>query len=134
MLLKEYERNNREIKGLRLQVALRHTGSFSFFPQRAQVSVSPLVHCQQSSESIILQTSEILIPRVLCCGIMLLYPVKICHLYWVNKMLIGQYPGRKYRGSAHTRRILGRGKAEMVVIQRKQNENAALRKGTKSSS
>ena len=25
-----------------------------------------------------------------CCGTMVLYPVKICHLYWFNKMLISQ--------------------------------------------
>ena len=25
-----------------------------------------------------------------CCGTMVLYPVKICHLYWLNKTLIGQ--------------------------------------------
>ena len=32
-----------------------------------------------------------------CCGIMLLYTVKIYHSYWFNKMLIVQQPGRKYR-------------------------------------
>ena len=25
-----------------------------------------------------------------CCGTMILYPVKICHLYWFNKVLIDQ--------------------------------------------
>ena len=64
-----------------------------------------------------------------------MYAVKICHLYWFSKMLIGQYPGRKYRQGDQNRRILGRGKAESAVItqmQRKQDENASLIKGTKS--
>ena len=68
---------------------------------------------------------------------MVLYFVKICHLYF-NKILIGQQPGRKYRqddqaGSrcvwGDQNRILGRGKAESAVItqmQRKQDTNASL--------
>lgn len=45
-----------------------------------------------------------------CCEIMLLYPVKICHLYMFNKILIVQYPSKKYRLGDQTMRILGRGK------------------------
>ena len=70
-------------------------------------------------------------PFYIFCGTMILYPVKICHLYWFNKMLIGHYPSRKYRWSDQTRRILGREKTQPVVtsqMQRKQDENISLSK------
>ena len=54
---------------------------------------------------------------------------------WFTKMLIGQSPARKYKRGNQTKRILGLGKAQSVVAtqtQRKQDENAALREGTKS--
>ena len=44
-------------------------------------------------------------------------------------MLIGQWPGRKYRQDSQNRRILKRGKAQSAVItqtQRKQDENVSL--------
>ena len=65
---------------------------------------------------------------------MVFYPVKICHLYWFNKTVIGQLPGRKYRWGDQNSRILRRGKAQSAVVnqtQRKQDENASLIKGTK---
>ena len=117
-------------------MALRHTVSCYYFSIKGKsLCFSP---CSLSAviqnPNIILQASEILIPHVMCCEIMLLYPVKICHLYWFNQMLIDQYPSRKNRWSVQTKRILGRGKAETIIFQRKQDENYALRKDTKSSS
>lgn len=41
-----------------------------------------------------------------------MYTVKFRHMYWFNKMLISQWPGRQYRQSDETMRILGGGKAE----------------------
>ena len=55
----------------------------------------------------------------------------ICHLYWFNKILFGQYPVSNYRWGNQTTRILGRGTAQSAVatqMQMKQDENA---KGTK---
>ena len=69
-----------------------------------------------------------------CFGRVLLYTVKICYSYWFNNMLIGQQSGRKYRQGGQTRRIREKGKAQSAVatqMQRKHDENAALRKGTK---
>ena len=65
----------------------------------------------------------------MCCGIMLLYPVKIYHLYWFNKMLIYLQPGRKYSQGDQTRRILEGRKVQYAVanqMQRKQDENMYL--------
>lgn len=62
-----------------------------------------------------------------------LYPAKICHLYWLNKRLIGQNSGKKYRWGNQTRKILERKPQAAVATQtqQKQDENVALRKGTK---
>lgn len=43
---------------------------------------------------------------IICCGIILLYTVKICHLDWFNKKLNGQELGRVFRRE----RTLGRRK------------------------
>ena len=70
----------------------------------------------------------------LYCVTKVLYPVKIYHLHWFSKMLIGQQPGRKQRWNAQNRRILRRGKVHSAVVtqtQRRQGENASLIKGTK---
>lgn len=63
---------------------------------------------------------------------MVLYTVRSFHLYWVNKMLIGQYPSRKYRWGEQTRAFLGRGKAGTGQTQRKHNKNALMQKDTES--
>ena len=48
-----------------------------------------------------------------------------------KKIPIGQYPGKTYRQEKHTRRILGRGDAVTNQKQRKQDENALMKKGNK---
>ena len=46
-------------------------------------------------------------------------------------MLIGQYPGKKYRQGNQIRRILGRGKYQSAVVtqtQKKQDKSASMKK------
>lgn len=52
-------------------------------------------HIRSGNNSV--KTYMVIVRRIGCCGIIILYTVQICHLNWFNKMLIGQDPGRKYR-------------------------------------
>ena len=51
-----------------------------------------------------------------CCGIMLFYTVKFVTCIAFNKILIGQYSGRKHTHDDQTRRILGRGKPQFAGV------------------
>ena len=58
-----------------------------------------------------MKEKKTMMPVYVLYAVMLLYAVMISLSYWFNKMLTGQYSGRKFKQGDQIRKILGRGKS-----------------------